>query len=46
MLCAVEKVWGTGGVESPVFTDAAGVVDAGDGVEGLGVDGLATVVSR
>ena len=32
----------TPGVETPAIPDVVDVVDAGDGVAGLGVDGLAT----
>jgi hypothetical protein len=34
ILCAVEKVWGVGGVETPAIPDEPDALDAGDVVEG------------
>ena len=42
ILCAVEKVWGVGGVETSVIPDEPDVLDGGDVVEGVGVVGLAS----
>ena len=44
MLLTVEKVWGLGGLETPITPDEPDVLDVGDGVEGLGVDGWRQVV--
>ena len=42
MLCAVEKVWGPEGVETPVIPDEPDVFDANDALEWLEVDALAS----
>jgi hypothetical protein len=36
------KVWAHPGAETPIIPDGPGVLDEGDVVEGVGVDGLAT----
>jgi hypothetical protein len=44
ILCAVDKVWPIGGLETPDIPDGFDVLDAGDALQGLRAHGWRRVV--